>query len=65
MRLQIFRLPRQPEWLLEDHCPDYSGGTAPDSHRLPFYALAGTQNVWKHHSIIFPTLLRGTGTDRI
>jgi hypothetical protein len=25
--------------------PDYSGGTAPDLHRLPFYALAGTQNV--------------------
>jgi hypothetical protein len=25
--------------------PDYSGGTVPDSHRLPFYALAGTQDI--------------------
>src|SRR5580698_8115850 len=25
------------------HCPEYSGGTVPDSHRLPCYALAGTQ----------------------
>ena len=24
--------------------PDYSGGTMPDLHRLPFYALAGTQD---------------------
>ena len=26
-------------------CPDYSGGTMPDLHRLPFYALAGTQDL--------------------
>jgi hypothetical protein len=25
--------------------PDYSGGTAPDLHRLPFYALASTQDL--------------------
>jgi hypothetical protein len=24
--------------------PDYSGGTVPDLHQLPFYALAGTQD---------------------
>jgi hypothetical protein len=31
------------EWKV--YSPDYSGGTMPDSHRLPFYALAGTQNI--------------------
>jgi hypothetical protein len=25
--------------------PDHSGGTVPDLHRLPFYALAGTQDL--------------------
>jgi hypothetical protein len=25
--------------------PDYSGGTMPDLHRLPCYALAGTQDI--------------------
>jgi hypothetical protein len=29
----------------EESFPDYSGGTMPDLHRLPFYALAGTQDV--------------------
>src|ERR1700733_11628435 len=27
--------------------PDYSGGTVPGLHRLPFYALAGTQEIAK------------------
>jgi hypothetical protein len=26
--------------------PDYSGGTVPDFHRLPCYALAGTQDLY-------------------
>jgi hypothetical protein len=43
--LRIFRLPRITEWLVEASFPDYSGGTVPDSHRLPCYALAGTRNV--------------------
>ena len=30
---------------MESLFPDYSGGTAPDLHRLPFYALAGTQDL--------------------
>jgi hypothetical protein len=34
---------RVADWKID--CPDYSGGTAPDLHRLPCYALAGTQNV--------------------
>ena len=29
----------------EESFPDYSGGTMPDLHRLPFYALAGTQDI--------------------
>jgi hypothetical protein len=32
---------------MESLLPDYSGGTAPDLHRLPFYALAGTQDLAK------------------
>jgi hypothetical protein len=45
-KLPTFRLPRQkPSGFVKSRVPDYSGGTAPDSHRLPFYALAGTQNV--------------------
>src|ERR1700679_426509 len=31
---------RVARWKID--CPDYSGGTAPDSHRLPCYALAGS-----------------------
>jgi hypothetical protein len=37
--------PKLLEWLAESQFPDYSGGTMPDFHRLPFYALAGTQNL--------------------
>jgi len=39
--------PIEAEWLYKKSFPDYSGGTAPDLHRLPFYALGGTQNVYK------------------
>jgi len=28
----------------KERLPTYSGGTAPASHRLPCYALSGTQN---------------------
>jgi hypothetical protein len=34
----------------EEFFPDYSGGTMPDLHRLPFYALAGTQELVNQHS---------------
>lgn len=34
---------RRAEWLLKRRAFAYSGGTAPDLHRLPFYALVGTQ----------------------
>jgi hypothetical protein len=30
------------EWLTKSPSPEHSGGTMPDSHRLPCYALAGT-----------------------
>jgi hypothetical protein len=37
--------PKLLEWRTESRIfPDYSGGTMPDLHRLPFYALAGTQD---------------------
>lgn len=34
---------RSAEWLIAEELSTYSGGTAPVSHRLPFYALAGTR----------------------
>jgi hypothetical protein len=40
------------EWRVESFCPDYSGGTVPDLHRLPYYALAGTQDIAKPSSTV-------------
>ena len=38
--------PKLLEWRDERaNFPDYSGGTMPDLHRLPCYALAGTQDL--------------------
>lgn len=36
----------------------YSGGTAPESNRLPFYALAGTRNAY---SVVRPRIKRSAG----
>jgi len=40
--LWTFRLPRITEWLTKGPFSEHSGGTMPESHRLPCYALAGT-----------------------
>jgi hypothetical protein len=40
------------EWRVEKFFPDYSGGTVPDLHRLPFYAFAGTQEIAKASSTV-------------
>ena len=34
--------PSRIEWLTKIPSPEHSGGTMPDSHRLPCYALEGT-----------------------
>ena len=39
--------PKLLEWRTKSQIPDYSGGTMPDLHRLPFYALAGTQDLYR------------------
>jgi hypothetical protein len=50
-KLQTFRLPRFENRVASGKVfPDYSGGTVPDLHRLPFYALAGTQDLAKPSS---------------
>ena len=38
--------PKESSGIAKGHTPDYSGGTMPDLHRLPFYALTGTQNLY-------------------